>query len=130
MNLNKQNTPVALLSLGMVILLMAAVMPLVGMTFQWIKYVYAIGALFTLVARLIDRYTGKNVAIRRLSHIQSVSSICYCISAATLCVPMGEYVSEKDWLAFLLAGAVLQIYSSWRIQQEEQKESKKDCKAP
>lgn len=119
---NRQNTTTIILSVGMIILLVTAVMPIIGMSFSWVKYVYACGAVMTLLARVFDRYTGKNTAIKRLYRIQAVSSVCYCVSAATLCVPLGGYVSEKDWIAFLMAGAVMQIYSSWRLQSEEKKE--------
>lgn len=125
---NKQQLANILLAVGMIVLLVTAVMPLVGMYFAWVKYVYAAGALLTLVARMLERYTGKSITLRRLYRIQTVSALCYCASAAVLCISLGEYVSEKDWLAFLMAGAVLQIYSSWRIQSEERKESEKNDK--
>ena len=121
---DKQKKSNILLSLGMLILLAMAIMPLVGIMYPWIKYVYAFGAVLTLIARIIDKYTGKNLTLRRLYRIQMVSSVLYCASAAVLCISMGDYVSEKDWLAFLTAGAVMQIYSSFRIQKEEQKEAK------
>lgn len=113
-----------LLSLGMIILLVVAVLPLVGVMASWLKYVYAGGASLTLIARILDRYNGKNIGIRRLYRIQTVSAICYCVSAALLFYSG----SEKDWLAFLTSGAVLQIYTSFRIQHEEAKEADKNNK--
>ncbi len=128
MNNNKQKTATILLSVGMIILLITAVLPIIGVNMPWIKYIYAGGAIFTLISHTLNKYNGKNFTLKRLYRIQAVSSICYCISAATLCIPLGSYISEKDWLAFLMAGAVLQIYSSWRIQSEESKESGTNCK--
>lgn len=121
----KQKIANLLLSVGMIILLIIAMLPLVGIKLSWLKYVYSVGAVLTIVARLMDRYSGKNFVLRRLYRIQTVSSICYCASAATLFFTLNEFVSQKDWLAFLTAGAVLQIYSSLRIQSEERKEVEK-----
>lgn len=123
---NTQKIFIGLLAVGMTLLLATAIMPLAGFSFSWAKYVYACGAILTLAARFFDRYSGTNLALKRLYRIQFVSSLCYCISAATLCIQFGDLVSGKDWLAFLMAGAVLQIYSSWRIQSEENKETKKE----
>lgn len=120
MNNLKQIAP-TLLSVGMIILLLSAMAPLFGFNYPWIKYVYSIGAGFTLVARLLDRYIGESITIRRLYRIQLVSALCFCFSAGLLFYS----TSEKDWLAFLTAGAVLQIYTIFRIQSEEKKEAKK-----
>lgn len=128
MNTNKQKTINFLLATGMILLLVTAVMPLIGMIFPWVKYVYAAGAVMTLAARIMERYRGNNLTLRRLYRIQTASALCYCASAAVLCISLGNYVSEKDWLAFLTAGAVLQIYSSLRIQSEEKKDAEKNGK--
>lgn len=121
---NKKQIAATLLSLGMIILLAMAVLPLVEINEPWLRYVYACGAALTLIARMMDRYNGKNIGIRRLYRIQSVSALCYCISAALLFFAE----SEQDWLAFLTSGAVLQIYTSFRIQHEESKEASKNEK--
>lgn len=122
---NKQKIANLLLTIGMFILLVIAALPLIGIMQSWFKYVYAIGAILTLIARVMERYQGKNITLRRLYRIQMVSAICYCASAAILFSSMNNFISEKDWLAFLTAGAVMQIYSSFRIQNEERKEETK-----
>lgn len=125
---NKQKISTALLAIGIILLLVAAIMPLVSLYFSWLKYIYATGAALTLIARLIDRYTGNNITLKRLNRILICSSICYCVSAVILFDVLRNYVAEKDWLAFLLAGAVLQIYATFRIESEEKNEAKKNCK--
>ena len=121
MNSMKKLAP-ALLSAGMIILLVTAILPLGGIMYPWPRYIYAIGAALTLISRFFDRYDGKNTGIKRLYRIQAVSALCYCASAALLFYSS----SEKDWLAFLMSGAVLQIYTSFRIQSEEKKGAKKN----
>lgn len=125
---NKQKIANLLLTIGMLILLVIAVLPLIGIMQPWFKYVYAIGAILIIIARIIERYHGKNPTLHRLYRIQAISAICYCISAAALFFTMNNFISEKDWLVFLTAGAVMQIYSSLRIQNEERKEIEKKQK--
>lgn len=120
MNKIKQIAP-TLLSLGMIILLLSAMAPIFGFNYPWIKYVYSVGAAFTLIARLFDKYNGDNITIKRLYRIQLVSALCFCFSAGLLFYS----TTEKDWLSFLMSGAVLQIYTIFRIQSEEKKEAKK-----
>lgn len=128
---SKQQTSATLLALGMIMLLVTASLPLIGINTSWLKYIYATGAVFTLVARLLDRYNGKNITLKRLYRILIVSSICYCVSATVLFsrianFALSNYVQEKDWLAFLTAGVVLQLYATFRIESVEKKESKKN----
>ncbi len=122
---DKQKISSSMLAVGMLLLVMMAIMPLLGMNYAWVKYVFALGALLTLIARIIDRYKGKSITLQRLYRIQSVSSLLYCVSAAMLFPALRSYVQEKDWLAFLTAGVVLQVYSMYRIQAVEKKENDK-----
>lgn len=117
---DRQKVANVLLAVGLLVLLAAAVMPLVGLMYPWLRYAYAVGAAMTLLARMLEQYTGKNLAIKRLYRIQLASAVLYCASAALLFYSS----SEKDWLAFLMAGAVLQLYTTFRIQHEEQKAAK------
>lgn len=118
---NRQKIANILLPIGIMTLIIIAVMPLIGFTHPWLKYIYSAGAALTLIARFIDNYQGKNLAIKRLYRIQTMSAICFCISAGLLFYSG----SEKDWLAFLTSGAALQIYTLFRIQNEEKKENNK-----
>ncbi len=120
----RQQISSMLLAIGLLTILIIAIMPLVGMTYSWLKYIYAIGAAMTFIARILERYEGKNLTIRRLYRIQVVSAVCYCASAVLLFYSS----SEKDWLAFLTSGAVLQLYTTFRLQSEEKKEAKKGNK--
>lgn len=118
---NRQKIAAILLPVGLMTLIAVAIIPLIGFSHPWLKYIYSAGAVLTLLARFIDNYGGKNLAIKRLYRIQTMSAICFCISAGLLFYSG----SEKDWLAFLTAGAALQIYTLFRIQSEEKKENNK-----
>lgn len=122
----RQQISSILLAIGMIMLLVTAILPLISINPSWLKYIYATGAVFTLLARLLEKYTGKNITLKRLYRIQTVSAICYCASAAILFSTFYNHVQEKDWLAFLTAGAVLQIYATFRIESVEKKENQKN----
>ncbi len=110
---------------GMLVLLFSAFLPLLHVNSPLLRYFFAAGAAMTFIAQLLNKYHGKNFTIKRLYRILTVSSICYCASAFLLFYS----TTEKDWLAFLTAGAVLQVYASFRIQYLESKEAQKGNKA-
>ncbi len=119
------------LAVATLLLLITAAMPIFGMAGDWAKYVFAFGAVLALAERFTERYKGKNLRIRRLYRMGKVSAMFYCVSAffqfsTILNTNMGQSWGNRDWLAFLLAGALLQIYASFAIQHEENKEKKKN----
>lgn len=115
------------LSISMLLLLAMAVLPLLQIQWPFAAYVYGVGAIGTLVCQLMDRYTGDNYALKRLYKLNVVSALCYVVSAALMIY--SRYVVgadfKTDWLAFLTAGAVLQVYTSFRIGHELKKDAKK-----
>ena len=88
------------------------------------NYVFAAGAVATLVVRIMDNYTGTNLRIKRLYRIATVSAICYCVSAYlkfSAEMHFFPYATGYDWLGFLMAGAALQVYSALVIDYVERK---------
>lgn len=83
------------------------------------KYVYAAGALLMLAVRLFTPYRGANLKLKRWHRIEAWSAIFFCVAAAFLFIP---HATLRDWLAFTLAGAVLQIITSLAIPRLEAKE--------
>lgn len=75
-------------------------------------YVYAAGAICCLVARSFVPYRGSELRIRRWYRIQFWSAVIFCAGAVFLFCP-GQ--GGRDWIAFTLAGAVLQFLSSVMI---------------
>ena len=109
---------------GLLLMMVMALLPLVlaepsENTLTWLRWAYAAGAAVVLVTRLLQRYKGKNLRIKRLYRINVVSAVLYCVSAAMPFYSRGT----TDWVAFLLAGAVLQMYASYMIERELKKES-------
>lgn len=116
-----------LLALGMVMLMVSAAFPLLGVWPEGMllmRYIFAAGAATVLAVRLTEVYEGKNLRVKRLHSLERVSAFLYCVSAFLLFY-YGNRLGGGDWIAFLLAGAIMQIYTSFMIQHEEEKDAKK-----
>lgn len=116
-----------LLNVGLLMLLVAAAFPLLGIWKEGImamRYVFAAGAVMVFVARVLYVYYGNNLRIKRLHGLERMSALLFCVSAFLL-FNFGNKWGGTDWIAFLLAGAIVQIYAAHMIQREENKEAKK-----
>jgi len=110
-----------LLLAGLLVLAAMALLPLLNIFGAWIKWTFAAGAVIALVAQLMKKYDTDNLRIKRLGRMLVVSAVLYCASAAMMLL----FDDRRDQIAFLLAGAMLQIYASWRMDAEVRKELKK-----
>ena len=102
---------------GLTVMMIMAVLPLLDINEEWMRTVYAAAAALVLIARLLYRYRGNNLRVRRLHHMNIVSALLYCASAAMLFYGSGT----TNWIAFLLAGAVMQMYAGYMIDRENKK---------
>ena len=109
-----------LLALGLLIMVVMALMPLLNLNQLWMRWVFAAGAAMVLVARFLGMYHGPSLRIKRLHRILISSGILYCASALMMFLSR----NTNDWIAFLLAGVVMQVYASWMIDYEEKKTAK------
>lgn len=78
------------------------------------KIVYSAGAVATLAGRALEKCPyGNEVRVRRLYKLQVWSAVFFVVAAFFLWydVTFG-HTQTRDWLAFTLAGAVVQAYVS------------------
>ena len=95
--------------LGLVLVMVGIILPLfMGPQTMLYKYLFAAGAVLILIARVLTTYRGPHLRVKRLSRILVWSALFYCTGAFFM------FYSPKpqDWLAFVLAGAVIQCYVS------------------
>ena len=119
------------LSVSMLMIMIPVLLNLLMFRYPWLNYAFAVGAIGTLVVRLLDKYQGDNMRIKRLYRISTVSAICYCLSAYlkfSAELHFFPYDTGYDWLGFLMAGAALQIYTAFVIGYVEKKELKNKMK--
>ena len=111
-----------MLSLAMLLIVGTSILPLFNVYWAPAKWIYAFGAVLALAERLTERYQGTNIRLRRLYRMAKFSALLYCVSAYFLCFGSSEHPTE--WLAFLMAGAVMQTYCMWVHDYEVKKENK------
>ena len=98
-------------------------------------YVYCVGALAFVSMQLLQRYEGSNFAIRRLRRIMILSGVLFLIAGVLMLANEGnvfhldqwiylKYV-RNNWVVTLLVAAILQLYTTHRIDSELTKEEKK-----
>lgn len=106
-----------LVVVGMLLMVVMALMPLLNMNQPWMRWAFAAGALVVLVARIIEAWANNDqssLRVKRLYRILISSGILYCTSALMMFLSRGS----NDWIGFLLAGVVVQMYASWMIDRE------------
>ena len=106
-----------LVLIGLLAMTVMAVMPLLNIIHEWMKWVFAIGAVTVLAGRIIGAYNGPQLRVKRLHRILISSAILYCASALMMFLSRGT----NDWIALLLAGLMVQIYATWMIERENKK---------
>ena len=108
--------------MALILVLAATVVPfflrLQGWAMTAYPWVYTAGAFLLLVVRMFTPYRGSDLRVKRLHRMEMWVAIFFCAGAAFLFYPGGTL---RDWLAFTLAGAALQIYTSIAIPYRESK---------
>lgn len=118
----------AMTPIGLLMVAVATVEPLILHPFApggWYKYLYAAGALVLLVSRLFSTNTATDLRLKRLVRLESWSAIFFCVATFFIFYPAGKM---RDWLAFTLAGAVIQIFTSIMIPMRQKKLGKQQKK--
>ena len=123
--MKKENVLNILLSVGMVILLLSAFLPLVDVKTPWLRYIFTFAAMLIVVVRVFQRAARRkqtfSLRVRRLFTMEFWSAMCYVVSPLFLF--SDPY--HSTWLGFLTAGAVVQVYASFMIDYQLRKEAKK-----
>jgi hypothetical protein len=101
-------------------------------------YVFAVGAIAFTSMQFLQRYEGSNFVIRRLRRMMLLSDGLFLLSALLMFASMGNvfglsqvnyitYIYNK-WVLTLLIAAILQLYSTHRIDRELAKEAESSSK--
>ncbi|MCM1348252.1 MAG: hypothetical protein NC338_02470 [Firmicutes bacterium] len=100
-------------NIGLVLIVVATALPLFQLqTGLPVKILYTAGAAIVVLARIFaPSAKGASLRVRRLCRLEIWSGIIFCAGAFFMWYSPGN----RDWLAFTLAGAALQIYTSVAI---------------
>ena len=108
-----------LVAAGLLLMVVMALMPLLNLNEEWMRWAFASGAFMVLAGRALGLRRDVSLRLRRLYHLLVTSALLYCASAAMMFYSRGT----NDWIAFLLAGVVMQLYVTWMIEREDKKSS-------
>lgn len=111
----KQNMMTGLVTVGLLLIAVGMLMPIfngASIASDTFRYVYAIGAAILFIGRVLSPYKGNNARVRRLSRIETWSSIFFLAAAFFLFYDKNIF---RDALAFTLAGGAVQAYTSIMI---------------
>lgn len=108
---------------GLLLILLATVAPFFLRDYSWaldsFRYVYCVGALILLIARILQkRPSTTDLRLRRLYRLEVWVAIIFCVGGFFAFYSTGL----RDWIAFTLAGAALQAYTSIAIPARESKQ--------
>ena len=105
--------------------------------FRWsyFPFVYAMGAVGYASMQLLQRYEGRNFVIRRLRRVMILSDVLLLFTGVLMfasqdnALGLDRYVYlqyvNNNWVVILLVAAILQLYTTYRISSELEKEAKK-----
>lgn len=91
-------------------------------------YLFAVGAVCFSTMQMQQRYEGTGFTVRRLRRIMLLSDVLFLVTAVLMFASQGnlfgidqityiQYVYQK-WVIVLLIAAVLQLYTSYRLDKE------------
>ena len=108
----------AIATVGAVALLLGAALQITQLA--WAPYLYLIGAIMFAYVQVMSGYEGKNIIIRRLRRQQIIGASLLAVAGVMM------ILWERDeWVVCLTIAAVLEMYTVFRIPQEEEKEKNK-----
>lgn len=82
-------------------------------------YIYLIGSCFFALAQINSPYKRTNPNIKRLRR-QQILGAFFLVAAGALMF----FMHGNEWVLALTIGALIELYTSFRIPQEEKKEQK------
>ena len=80
-------------------------------------YVYIAGSFMFGAMQMLDRYTGKNLILRRLRRQQLLGAIALMFTGILMLT-----CKHNEWILCMLVGCLTELYTAFRIPQEYEKE--------
>ncbi len=107
----------ALYAVGAVMALAGAVLRITAWG-EFAPYIYTIGAGMVALAQINTPLKAKSKILKRLRMQQIFGALALVLTGAFMI-----YTNGNEWIACLTIAAILQLYTSFRIPQEEEKEN-------
>lgn len=112
-SLNNRSWAPWVATVGLIAILVATALPLLRFEGSWVKYLYAAGALSAFAGRLFTPVPdGISFRLRRMLRLETWSALIFIAGAVFLFLSSD---GTRDWIAFTLAGGLIQAYTSIMI---------------
>lgn len=110
-----------LVTLGLLAVVAATLLPLLRVTGDTFRYLYAGGALAMLIGRFAARPPhGVSLRLKRMLRMETWTAVIFAVGAVFVWLPAA---GNRDWIAFTLAGGILLVYTSVMIPRLAKKET-------
>lgn len=96
-------------NIGLLVLLVAISMPLLRFGGDAWRWVYAAGAFVLLLGRIFEPKKMPSLRATRLKRLEVWAAVVFCVGVF---FAFYRGAQPRDWLAFFLAGGVIQVYAS------------------
>ena len=123
-----------------IVMLIGAILMVVGsgtFIFHWIAapWIYSVGAVAFAYMQYEQTYEGRNLTIRRLRRIQLAGDAFFILAGLMMIEDKFMFVKldflyyvqyiHNNWVVILLCAAIIEMYTTHRINNELNKETKK-----
>lgn len=86
---------------------------------QHFAYIYSVGAVLFAVMQFITRVRSRSVAVRRLVRQQQLAGVLFIAAGVAMFA-----LQHNEWMVLLACGAVVELYTAFRIPNELEKENR------
>lgn len=104
----------AFYAVGAVMVLVGAATYITG--WELAPYIYIVGAGLFALAQINTPYDGTNKNLKRLRRQQIIGALLLVVTGALMFT-----THKNEWIVCLTIAAVIQLYTAFRIPQEEKK---------
>ena len=111
-----KKTQQAIYIIGGILLVVGAALYITQWT--WAPYIYIAGSFMFGAMQMLDRYTGKNLVLRRLRRQQILGAIALMLTGVLMLS-----CKHNEWILCMLVGCLVELYTAFRIPQEYEKEN-------
>lgn len=113
---------IILTTIGLLLIVVGTALPLLLIEGDYFKYIYATGALLLFVGRLMAPVVPKTwpLRLRRMIRLETWSAIIFIVAVVMMFMPP-TLVGARDWIAFTMAGGIIQAYTSIMIPRMQRK---------
>ena len=113
--LNKLQT--FLLNAGGILLLVGAILPAIGALQTVAPYVFTLGAALFGSMQAAARYTGNDITVKRLRRQQMLGATALMAAGVLMFTSLYQIApfNGSEWQLLLAIGAVLEVYTAFRI---------------